>query len=116
MADVFATINVPTPGNYLLTLGSDDGAYAYVGGSLVLDDGGIHGLQTVSTTMTFLAPGPQSLELQYGNAYCCGAVLEFSVAAVPEPSSWAMMILGFAGVGFMAYRRKAKLVPGITSH
>jgi hypothetical protein len=31
-----------------------------------------------------------------------------SVAAVPEPSTWAMMLLGFAGVGFMAYRRKAK--------
>ena len=29
-------------------------------------------------------------------------------AAVPEPSTWAMMILGFAGVGFMSYRRKAK--------
>ncbi len=31
-----------------------------------------------------------------------------TVAAVPEPSTWAMMILGFAGVGFMAYRRKSK--------
>jgi hypothetical protein len=30
------------------------------------------------------------------------------VAAVPEPSTWAMMILGFMGVGFMAYRRKNK--------
>ncbi len=29
-----------------------------------------------------------------------------AVAAVPEPSTWAMMILGFGGVGFMAYRRK----------
>jgi hypothetical protein len=28
------------------------------------------------------------------------------VGAVPEPSTWAMMILGFAGVGFMAYRRR----------
>jgi len=28
------------------------------------------------------------------------------VAAVPEPSTWAMMILGFAGLGFMAYRRR----------
>ncbi len=27
-------------------------------------------------------------------------------SAVPEPSTWAMMILGFAGLGFMAYRRK----------
>jgi hypothetical protein len=29
-------------------------------------------------------------------------------AAVPETSTWAMMILGFAGVGFMAYRRNSK--------
>ncbi len=27
-------------------------------------------------------------------------------AAVPEPSTWAMLLLGFAGVGFAAYRRK----------
>jgi len=27
---------------------------------------------------------------------------------VPEPSTWAMMLLGFAGVGFMAYRRKSR--------
>jgi hypothetical protein len=26
--------------------------------------------------------------------------------AVPEPSTWAMLILGFAGMGFMAYRRR----------
>jgi hypothetical protein len=30
------------------------------------------------------------------------------VAGVPEPSTWAMMILGFLGVGFMAYRRKGQ--------
>ena len=29
-------------------------------------------------------------------------------ASVPEPSTWAMLLLGFAGVGFMAYRRKLK--------
>jgi hypothetical protein len=29
-----------------------------------------------------------------------------AASAVPEPFTWAMMILGFAGVGFMAYRRK----------
>jgi hypothetical protein len=28
------------------------------------------------------------------------------VAAVPEPSTWAMMILGFVGVAFMTRRRK----------
>ena len=29
-------------------------------------------------------------------------------SAFPEPSTWAMMILGFFGVGFMAYRRKGQ--------
>jgi hypothetical protein len=29
-------------------------------------------------------------------------------SSVPEPATWAMMLLGFAGVGFMAYRRKSK--------
>jgi hypothetical protein len=33
------------------------------------------------------------------------AEIEFQVG-VPEPSTWLMMILGFAGVGFMAYRRR----------
>ena len=28
--------------------------------------------------------------------------------AVPEPSAWVMMILGFAGIGFLAYRGKNK--------
>jgi uncharacterized protein (TIGR03118 family) len=31
-----------------------------------------------------------------------------SIRAVPEPSTWAMLLLGFAGIGFMAYRRKSK--------
>jgi hypothetical protein len=34
----------------------------------------------------------------------------FSVtaAATPEPSTWAMMLLGFAGLGFAGYRRTRK--------
>ena len=32
----------------------------------------------------------------------------YVLSAVPEPSTWAMMILGFFGVGFMAYRRKSQ--------
>jgi len=33
-----------------------------------------------------------------------------NVAAVPEPSTWAMMILGFAGIGFAGCRRSRKSV------
>jgi len=40
--------------------------------------------------------------------YVSGGEAIVAVTGVPEPSTWAMMILGFAGVGFMAYRRKSK--------
>ena len=29
-----------------------------------------------------------------------------SPSAIPEAPTWAMMLLGFAGVGFLAYRRR----------
>jgi hypothetical protein len=34
-------------------------------------------------------------------------------AAVPEPSTWIMMLLGFAGVGFGMYRRNVRPVPAV---
>ena len=36
-----------------------------------------------------------------------GATAAPTVSPVPEPSTWAMMILGFLGVGFMAYRGRS---------
>lgn len=36
--------------------------------------------------------------------------VSIQVNAVPEPSTWAMLILGFAGVGMMGYRRKSRPV------
>jgi len=33
------------------------------------------------------------------------------IAAVPEPSTWAMLIIGFCGLGFLARRRKNRLAP-----
>jgi hypothetical protein len=32
------------------------------------------------------------------------------VPGVPEPSTWATLLLGFAGLGFMAYRQKSRAV------
>jgi hypothetical protein len=47
--------------------------------------------------------GPQNVLIQLLDA----STNPSTVNGVPEPSTWAMMILGFAGLGFMAYRRKA---------
>lgn len=69
------------------------------------------------------APGSHYLEMFGGNGYRIGTVgnanlvnyANFSigapieaVAAVPELSTWAMMLLGFAGIAFMAHRRTSK--------
>lgn len=40
--------------------------------------------------------------LPYGTWYLIPA----TTAPVPEPSTWAMMILGFSGMGYLAYRRR----------
>jgi hypothetical protein len=46
-----------------------------------------------------------------GPAFSNGSLQQLgstTISAVPEPSTWAMMILGFFGIGFMAYRGKSK--------
>jgi PEP-CTERM motif len=59
------------------------------------------------------APGNYFFEVSgnFVNPSNISALVNGSISvssAVPEPSTWAMMILGFAGVGFLAYRRKNK--------
>ena len=34
-----------------------------------------------------------------------------SLFVVPEPSTWAMLLLGFAGLGFVGYRRTRRAKP-----
>jgi hypothetical protein len=45
----------------------------------------------------------------YENWYGFNVGFQSVAAAAPEPSTWAMMILGFLGLGFMAYRKKSAL-------
>jgi hypothetical protein len=71
-------------------------------------------------TLTLNGTGPQSASgfidpmINFDPIFVLppGFALEFNgvtnATAAPEPSTWAMMILGFAGIGFMAYRRKSK--------
>ncbi len=63
------------------------------------------------TATTFLDPylflDPSLVALGYSIITSDG-IGNSMASAVPEPSTWAMMILGFGGIGFMAYRRKSK--------
>jgi hypothetical protein len=40
---------------------------------------------------------------------------DVSLSAIPEPSTWALMVLGFGGLGFAAYRRARKNASALAS-
>jgi hypothetical protein len=74
-------------------------------------------LATLESTLAG-GPGSYTATLSFEQLDCCevvlgGVTLDIQVvtsigSAVPELSTWAMMILGFAGIGFMVYRHNSK--------
>jgi hypothetical protein len=56
-----------------------------------------------------LGEGNYFLQLSGDGGGTSGYGGNLTVAAVPEPASWFLMIVGFAGLGFMAHRRKSQL-------
>jgi hypothetical protein len=105
----------PGSGSFFFTDGGSNDAHTFINGN----DGFNHNNQYVqlagasfvegTNTLLFIvnntndginggpSGGPTQVQFQGDVTY---------TPAVPEPSTWAMMILGFCGVGFMAYRRK----------
>ena len=53
-----------------------------------------------------LDPGSYFLDISGIAGGTSGYGGDLAVAAVPEVSTWAMMLLGFIGVGFFAYRKR----------
>lgn len=64
-----------------------------------------------SYSLNFIAQGTNSYvafnAVGFGTGSVDPVLDNVAVTAVPEPSTWAMMILGFLGVGFLAHRRKS---------
>jgi hypothetical protein len=109
-SDSFGSLSVAIAGNYTFSLFSDDGSLAFIDGGLVVNDGGAHA-PTGAIGSVFLTAGVHSFEVQFFE--CCGGPsgVDFNVptgvSLVPEPGTWAMMLLGFAGLGAM-YRTRHK--------
>ena len=97
-------------GTATINFGGDDDVFLALNNQIVSQLGGVHAGADANYDV---GAGTYLLTLFYADRQQVAANLHFSVEggtinAVPEPSTWAMMILGFAGVGFMAYRRKAQ--------
>jgi hypothetical protein len=68
---------------------------------------GLDGSNTYFSTRGTTALGsPQIVTTFYGNI--SELAINSSVAATPLPPAWTMMLVGLAGFGFAAYRRKSK--------
>ena len=104
--NVFTVQNPPGSGGANLEI--DNIFYTGAGGSNLSYQGGIALLLDNGASYYLSA----SCNPGNSGAGCLGAYYDnlgsATVPPVPEASTWAMMLLGFAGVGFMAYRRKAK--------
>lgn len=116
-------LDVLTAGLYAFNLISDDGSRLLIDNKVVVDNDGDHFLRLLYGFAN-LSAGLHSIEvLQFEDSFSTGLEVTAGLAStdvrnpldpaaltasVPEPSTWAMMILGFFGVGIMAYRKKSQ--------
>lgn len=107
------TLVLDTNSTVTFSLGADDDAFLFVDGVSLLQLGGIHEPTPVSVTSSALGAGSHQVQLFYADRNKTQAVLNFNItavtAAVPEPATWAMMILGFGVAGMSLRRRKTAI-------
>ena len=88
-------------------------------GSVVRADFGLNGLEAAGQTSATYIFRTNATNFNRGGTFTTqdGSVSQranFSpTAAVPEPAMWAMMLVGFGGIGFAMRRRKSKVTTNV---
>ena len=67
---------------------------------------GTGGLSSLFQVAEVNGDSVESVFISGASIGCTGDSCTITTGAVPEPSTWAMLLIGFFGIGFMAYRRK----------
>ena len=106
-------LGLSTAQTVTFTFGGDDDALLFVDGVSVGQLGGVHAHTTASPTTSLLSAGNHVFSLFYADRHETGASLQFSIdtagitvtPAVPEPTTWAMMLFGFGVIGFAIRKR-----------
>jgi hypothetical protein len=135
-ADLFQRFAGPGPGTYVLTFDVRDEATWSASLTFTVQQplgGPWNDILTTITipsslkfteeqfTFEITQPAGTLSELAFSNSYDYqfpknppGTVLDIanvSLTAVPEPSTWAMILLGFGGLSFVGYRRRTGIGP-----
>ena len=104
---ILTTNNLLANTTYNITYSGDDDVFLAINGHVFSQDGGVHAIGQVNTASFNTGAADNQLEIFFADRYNVESELQFTISsAVPEPSTWAMMLLGFAGIGFMGYRRR----------
>lgn len=95
------------------TIAADDDAFLFIDGVSKVQIGGIHPADS-QTYSVALGAGSHTFQLFYADRLQSNAQLSFALpndltvtAPVPEPATWAMMLVGFGMVGAVARRRRS---------
>lgn len=117
------TLNIERSGTYTFAVRGDDAARISINGRAIVE-ATFHNYPTIrlpSTASLYLMAGSYGYEAftyqltrnQWFSTSVTGgpAAVSFSAAAVPEPATWALMMVGFAMVaGASRYRRRATAI------
>jgi hypothetical protein len=101
--DVFFNTGVfPMPSSISLSFNVENGTPDTVLAEIFISGDGAGGVAN------FGDPPTLSLSLPMGADVATASGVFANFTAVPEPSTWAMLILGFAGLGYAGYRSRTR--------
>ncbi len=100
----FNTTGDPIPASVTLSFNVENGTAETVLAEIFVDGDGLDGVGN------FGDPPMLSLSLPTGASVTTASGVFVNFTAAPEPSTWAMMILALAGLGFAGHRRRTRLL------
>jgi len=111
-AALWGSLHATGGADVTISVSGDDDVLVYLNGAYVGGAPGVHGTTPADIYLGVLSAGTYALNVFYADRAQTGADFSIDVSGattmVPEPSTWVMMGLGFAGLGFAGFRaRKA---------